>query len=500
MKRPEAEYKHLAQMAGQFVKQGHKNKAARFYRLAGEQAAAQFASDEAVEYLSQALIWTPDEQVGQRFSLLLARERVYAVLGQNQARQQDLGSLEFLVNLLQNDEYRAEVAVRQGEYYLDVGHFETAVSCVQSAARFAQIARSSRLEAAAYTVWGKALIRLGNYDWAQTHLAQALQKAQTSTIRQLEADSIRAIGLLYLNQGDLTQARYCYLQAQEVYEEVGDNQGQCYTLNNLGHIAYNRKRFSEAQHYWEQALAAYQSIGDRLGQAMVYSNLGAVQMDVGNYSQAEEFNEDALALSHQVHSLMGQSMALANLALAKHYQDQQDQAYKLGQQALEIGQKMNNPRVQAIAFIPMAHALLDMGKPIEAQEAYWQSLSIWHELGQAGLVMEQRAGLARTFMAQSEKSQALNQVEEILSYIKGNGRFDGVESPFHIYMTVYRILREHEDQRAGSILEMAHAHLQEQANNIEEVELKQAFLENIAVHRQITAEYTEYRHIGANYE
>lgn len=485
------EFERLIAMAARYDVQGDTAQAARFYRLAGEQAISQYANEAALDCLSQALVRTPDAHINERFNLLLAREKVYTLLGDQEAWKQDLTSLEFLANVLQNDENRAEVIARQAQYHLAAGQYDTAVTLSQSAARLAQIAKSSRLEAAAYMVWGKALVRQGSYDWAQTQLAQALQLAQTATIRQLEADSIRAIGLLYLNQGDLTQARFCYLNAQDIYEELQDVRGQSYTLNNLGHIAYNRKHFTEAQQYWERALTVYQTIGDRLGQAMVFSNLGAMHLDVGAYAQAKDYNEEALTLSRQVQSPMGQSMALINLSLTNHYQNQQTQALDLSRQALKIGRQMNSRRVQGYALIPMGHALLDLDKPLEAQEAYWQSLAIWHELDQPSLVIEQRAGLARTKMAQELTEEALAQVEEILAYLHEDGTLAGVESPFRVYLTCYQVLQACQDDRAQNILETAHTRLQEQAADIVDEQLRASFLQNVLAHQQINAAFVD---------
>ncbi len=491
------EYEQLATLARQHEARGDATQAARFYHLAGEQAAARYANKAAVEYLSRAITLTPDAVVGERLALLLLRERVYALQGNQEARQQDLTSLEFLANALQNDHNRTEVTVRQAEFYLETGAHDTAISLAQAAARLAQIVPSARLEALAYMTWGKALIRQGKHDWAQTQLAQALQAAQTTTLRQLEADSIRAIGLLYMNQGDLTQARFCYLQAQEIYAEIDDCRGQSYTLNNLGHIAYERKRFSEARTHWQKALSMYQAIGDRLGKAMVLSNLSATHMDVGDYAQAKEHGAEALDISQLIQSPMAESMSLVNLALINHYQGEQAQALGLSREALQIGQKMKSRRVQGYALIPMAHALLELDKPTEAQEAYWQALAIWHELKQPGLIVEQRAGLARTNLALGEDKEARTQVAEILAHLKEDGALAGGESPFRVYLTCYEVLQKLGDDRATEVLETAHTRLQEQAAAIVDEPLRLSYLQNVAAHQQIVAAYSSQESLAA---
>jgi len=57
----------------------------RYARLAGERAAAQFANEEAVRYLSRALELTSGSERKAQYDLLLAREKAYELLAQRDA-------------------------------------------------------------------------------------------------------------------------------------------------------------------------------------------------------------------------------------------------------------------------------------------------------------------------------------------------------------------------------------------------------------------------------
>jgi len=222
---------------------------------------------------------------------------------------------------------------------------------------------------------------------------------------------------------------------------------------------------------------------------MVLANLGAMQMDVGDYGQAQINNEEALSISRQIGSPMGQSMSLINLALLNHYQGRQEESLKLSQQVLEINKQMNSRRVQGYALIPMGHALHDLGKSEEAQEAYWQSLALWHELDQPNLAVEQQASLARTHMAQGRQADALTQIDKILTHLKQEDPLEGMESPFRVYLTCYQVLQKCEDPRAQDVLETAHTQLHEKASEIVDEPMRHTYLNNVPAHREIVAAF-----------
>jgi hypothetical protein len=72
-----------------------------------------------------------------------------------------------------------------------------------------------------------------------------------------------------------------------------------------------------------------------------------------------------------------------------------------------------------------------------------------------------------------------------------SGNLDGIDDPFWIYLTCYQILRASDDAQAAEVLEAAYQLLQARAEKIEKEELRRSFLENVAAHREIVAEFTK---------
>ena len=85
------------------------DRAVAYLLRAGERAAAQFANVEAAEFFSRALALTPGYSL-ERYTLLLARERIYDLMGAREAQARDLDALEMLSQALDDPQREAEIA------------------------------------------------------------------------------------------------------------------------------------------------------------------------------------------------------------------------------------------------------------------------------------------------------------------------------------------------------------------------------------------------------
>lgn len=516
---------------------GQTERAVIYLGRAAEQAAAQFANVEAVNYFSRALDLTPEDNLTACYTLLLAREQVYNLQGEREAQKQDLAALQELAEALADDRRRAEVGLRQANYAEVTGDFPAAIAASRAAIDLTQATQDASSEAAGYLQWGRALWRQGDCEAAQTQLEQALARAraaQTSASsvespRRIEADSLRNLGIACWYLGDYAGTRTYFEQALRIFREIGDRQGESATLNNLGVVSADQDDYVEARAYFEQALCIYREIGDRKGEGSLLNNLGNVSADrQGDYAKARAYYEQALRICREVgdrkvennaltnlgnvsgkqgdyagakayfeQSLLiyreigdgqGEGEVLAYLGLLSHHLGDDEAAREYSQQALRIAQDLNNRRVQGYASTNLGHALAGLGHLGKAADAYRQALALRHELGQPNLVMETLAGLARVSVAQGDLAEAQAQVEEILGHLETN-TLDGTEEPFQVYLTCYRILSAHQDPRAQAILNTAHSLLQERAAKISDEEMRRSFLEKVAAHRGILSEW-----------
>jgi class 3 adenylate cyclase/predicted ATPase len=517
-----------------------------YARLAGEQAAAQFANAEAVTYFSRALELTPPDDRAGRCALLGAREKVYDRQGVREAQRRDLAALQELAEALDDDNKCAEVALRQAHYAEATGDYPGAIAAAQATIRLAQAARAGRLEAAGHLQWGRTLWRQGQHDAARQEMEQALDIARRAEalpegtagpaqetspeLHALEADCRRNLGNVSLYQGDHPAAKVHYEQALALCRKIGDRPGESALLNNLGSVSANLGDYGGARSYYEQALAlkrqigdqqseglvldnlgsaatnlgdygpartyfqqaldAYRAVGDRRGEGVTLNNLGVVSMYQGDYVGAQAHLQQALGIRRELGDRQGQGSTLAYLGLLAHHMGDNESARQYCQQARDTARELGAHHVQGYALTFLGHALAELGNMAEAAAAYGEALAMRRQMGQTNLTMGPLAGLARVAQARGDLAQAQAWVEEILSYLQ-TSRLDGAEEPFRVYLTCIRVLRASQDPRAADVLASAHQLLEEQAAQVADEAQRRAFLENVAMHREVMREFTE---------
>ena len=478
-------------MAKQFEQTHDNKKAARFYRLAGEQAFAKYENDNALHCFKQALALTPDAQIENRYHIMFAIERVYGLSSQPEARSDNLISLAALADAIDDDQKRADVAARLALYKLDAGDNLDVISISRLAVRIAQMADAIAAEVALYLVWGRAHIRLGEYAMAQGKLNQALTLSRTHGLRAEEGDSLRVLGVVNEENGRYDAAKTHYKEALAIYETTNDKRGQSHTLNNLGKVAYDQGNFTAALRYWDFAQSGYQTIGDKPGSCRILINQSAICMDVGDYIQALQYSEEALTLSQDIQLRFGECLTLINIGLIHTYQTAYEKANGYGETALKLALKMKSKRLEGIARMSLGRALIGLEKWLEAIEQYWEALALWHELDQANMIADAQASLAEIALTTNSLSEAQIYIDTLLPSLQNGNSFDGTESPFRIYLIGFQVLKAIKDVRAENILKIAYAMLQERANAIVDEKIKQIFLEQVKVHYQIVSAYEE---------
>jgi len=468
----------------------------RFYaKLAGERAAARFANAEALRHLSRALALTPQEDLAGRYEILLTRERVFNLQGEREEQRRDLAALEDIAQAL--DEAapppaggmrRSEAALRRARYAGATGDYPASAEAAQEAIRLAQMAQDMGMEAAGYLWLGRALCYQADYEAAGAQLERALVLARKSGARRTEADCLHNLSLVFWLQGDHAEAKGYSERALCIYREIGDRRNEGIVLNTFGLTSSEQGDHSRAKEYFEQTLCIAREIGDRRGEGRALGNIGLCYAEGGNYAEARGYFEQSLQIRNEIGDKEGACGTLSNLGLLSHDLGDCDTAWEYSQQALCLAKDIGIRRWQGYALTNLGRVLESLERPTEAAESYRQALALRRELGQRQLAMDILAGLARLSLFQEEPPQAQTYVEEILSYLEGNPP-DGIEEPFRVYLTCYRVLRANEDPRAGDILSTAHRLLQERAAKISDEKMRQSFLENVTAHREIASEW-----------
>ncbi|MEM7531070.1 MAG: tetratricopeptide repeat protein, partial [Chloroflexota bacterium] len=355
-----------------------------YAQLAGNHAQQQYANDEAIQYLSRAYELTPMDASSLTptqyranlmggYTLLLARESIYDLLGEREAQQQDLVLLQTIADTLATqgfDERRAEVALREAGYALTIGDYSAAIQALQQAIALAQKIGDIQSEGAAHVLWGEVLTHQGDHATAQEQFTTALLLARTEANRQtpesthpksmhteLEADSLRFLGVVSIAQGNLDDAQIYAQQALPIYRALNNQQGESTVLNNLAIVFQAKGDYVNAESYWQKAREIYRNIGDRQGDSRTLANLGTLYMDLGLYMQVQDYFLQALHICQEINARFGEIILLLNLGLYHHYLGDDEQALRYGQNALHLAQESGNRHMEGHTLMLLGYAL-----------------------------------------------------------------------------------------------------------------------------------------------
>ncbi len=447
---------YLGLIAYHFEQAGEREEALDYLRWAGEQAARQFSGAEAVDYFSRALRLLREDERVERYDLMLARERAYELQGAQEAQWQDLVALKALAEELDDDAQlhlaqmhpaesrRIEIALRRAAYAENAGDYPAAIAAAQEVVTLAQTAGDVNGEVSGYIRWGRATWMYGQYQEAYQPLQQALDRAEGAGLREMRAIS----------------------------------------LHNLATVSYLRDDLAQAIVYNEQARHAFRELNRPDEESRVYNNLGMIYVRLGSYVEGKNYLDQGLNISREVGHKSAEASLLQDLSLFYNRLGDDEVALAHVEQSLAIAEQADNVYLKSYAWMSKGHILTGLGRLGEADRVYQQSLDARRNLGQVNLTMDVLAGLARVSLGQGDWSQALTRCEEILTHLE-TGTLEGTDDPFLIYLTCYHTLRANQDPRAEEILSTACDLLLEQADRIDNEELRRSYLENVAAHKEI---------------
>jgi predicted ATPase/class 3 adenylate cyclase len=470
------------------------DKAVYYLAQAGEEAAAQFANEAAVGYFSRALDLleavaakgTLDAgQKSKLYALLLGRSQVYHLTGQRELQAADLQQLQTLADASGDDEQLAEVALRYAAYYQAISDFPTAVTYAKTAVTHANQSQNTHQKIEGLNAWASGLISQSEFDEAEQLLRQAQQLAVRQHDLLNESISLLRLGIIAYYRGDNHAARSHFEASLASARQLNNLPRQAASLINLGALHYGIGDISSAKAYGEEALTIVKMIGDHASEAIILNNLGGIYYAVGDLETAYARHLEALTLSKMLRNRGSESLSAGNLSLVLCEQGKYREAIIYIETALRLDTEIGDRVGQAYNLTIRAKAQQGLTNFAAAIADHQQAIAIRREIGQEAGTMDNLAALATIALAQQKLPQAEAYVLDVLEWIKQKG-LDGIEYPFAVYTACIDVLEaagQHE--KAKAVLATAKTRLQEQADQISDPDVRQAFLQQVSIHKHI---------------
>jgi adenylate cyclase len=517
------------QLAHHFERAQIRDKA-RFYLLkAGEQAAVNFANEEALTYFNRALNLIRLDNIRMRFDTLLKRERVYDLLGRRTEQRWDLDELARLVNQLSEGPYpRAQIAVRRAKLEIDEGNYAVAKSSVQVAIQDINEDQHPDLLVDALLLDIRVMLLVGQREAAKAQLDHALTIARAHQYMRGEYNVLAENALWSWYGGDSAGAAVMWRQSLEQIRLAGDLRRELEILNNLGIVSKDLYKFSEALEYYQRALQIAKKIGDRSGEATLLANMGFASLVSGDYILGAKYSAQAAELAEEVREWPVQGMALSNRSLAflelgqyttaKNVAEEaltlirsagipiaeanilenlaviefafgnRVQALDHVQNALTIAREAGVRRVEASILIRMGMMQLQMGQLDAAEKAFIESNGIVQEIREPIRMFELQSGLAGISLARGGAGSlelARQHIQPLVDEILRDPPSEQSHIlPMGLYLMSIRVMHASNDPCTAQLIAYANAELQARNARINDLSLSSAYL-NISEHREI---------------
>jgi adenylate cyclase len=331
---------------------------------------------------------------------------------------------------------------------------------------------------------GGASFELGDHQQAKVYYSRSLELCRQIGDRMGEGRALNNLGIIAVVQSDYDRAEAYYLQALQISRETGHRSFEMSALDNLGNLALYRYQFTRAKTYQLEALRGARQIGDRVTESYSLVNLARSCLMTGDYQTAYDYIQSGLELIREIGDPQGECAMLVDLSYYHCETGNLEAARDRAREALDQSRELGFQSEEAWALHLLGEAEWHSGHAREAYEYYQAALEARRELGEDGEACDSQAGMARACLSLGDMEQAMAQVEQLLDTWEMRGTL-GLDQPIQDMLICYQVLAAAQDPRAPGLLERGYRLLQECATNIEEENLRRAFLENVRANREL---------------
>ena len=432
-------------IATHLEKAGKKLKAMEYFHQAAEAADSNYAIDEAVEFYRHALSLVPETDLDTKYTILRGTEKALSLKGNIELQQTMLDELIRTADLLDDDQKRAEVQLRKAWFAFFTSNFHDMIHSADKALHLLSSTTNHQLEWEVYYALGWAYMLQDNLDLALEYTETALKLARLIKSKRCEANTLNILGSIKSKQGELLQSYEHMNAALKLVREKNDQ---------------------------ERVLTAQ-------------INLSATLIAMGRLKTAQDLLEQSLKIGREKGDIHVITTALINLAWATSVQGLWQRSVEYVEEGLALIRTQEHIEALAEGLHWLGNALLGLGKPEKAIEAFGESIAIRKEIQLPHLVMESNAGLAKAKLDLDDLTGAKAVVDQILSYLDQGYSLQKTWEPVLVYWRCIQVLEAVGDTRSQKLLEDGFKILIAQANKLPEGEYRQNYLKNLPGHQEI---------------
>ncbi len=496
-----------------------RDKALRYLDYAAHQAQHDYANETALRYYNQALGWE------ERWERRRGQIQVLHLLGQREAERAALQTLKSTpqvpaseVHFLTGQYYEATSQYREADEafenaldaYTEQDDVVNQVRCLTQlglvAFRRSVYGRANNLYAQAIQLFpgedecsaeqaaifaqahndlGLVHRQLQDFDQAQVQCEKALELSLRSGDQLVEALARDTLGTIAYHQRKFASAVQYHQVALELRRRIGDRAGEGTSLLNLAQVLSGAGDYGRAEKCLKAALDIHQATGNRWNEVNIWNDLGVLYQELGDWPQAQFHLERGLELARGNGDIEGEIFLLSNLGLVRRDQGDLLNAERVLVEGLEkVRADMPDDKRQISFYLSYLSTVHLQAKQSDlAAEQAKTALTLRRELDLRPRTADDLATLAKAYLELEDINSALDYARQALTILDEG---EGPEFPQRDYFFCYQVLwtAGYEDD-ALKALRSACELVRERAEHIQDEMLRQSFLNNVWINRDI---------------
>ncbi len=255
---------YYEQLAYHFIIANDAAKALCYSKLAGAKCKENYAHQQAVEFLTNALKY--EDNIEEIYKLKYSLAEIFLLMGNT---EKAITNLNVCKEMHPGDE---RIYSKLGQIYENIAEYKKALDIYSYGLEITEDSESS-YQFRAGIAWIYA--RMGDYLKTKRECETILRDAKKVPAKELGSINI-TLGVAYLNLGDIERAVLYFKKALELREKLNDKRGMAACYLDMA-VAYQQQlKFSLSETCYNNALKLYEDIGYQAGISITLLDLGSL--------------------------------------------------------------------------------------------------------------------------------------------------------------------------------------------------------------------------------
>ena len=404
---------NIAQLAFHFARSGdeYQARARRYLRGSAQEAMRDYANQDALDYLGQALLITTDPEA--LFDIHQRRIDVLLRIGQVEPVAAALAEVQQLVDSAGRADWQALLHIAQARYRVARSEWVWVLHNARHALEWAREANADLL------AWDALLLLSEAYRSVGDLQADEILRRDVRILAERLNDPYKDVQLLlkeianlssYQPQAAATGARNLLQLAETLNDTVLI--ADCWAL--IAELARAVFDLPAALAACQQQLARLRRIGARRYEGQVLNTIGLILIDLGQFSDASLHLQQAYTILHQIDERRGRAISLNALGTIASLRGAYEEGIAYLSRGLTQMRELSVAADIAHTLCQMADIRLRMTDPAAAELLLREALLLFEALQWPLPTAEVRMALAEVALQQGQIASAQTLIADLL--------------------------------------------------------------------------------------